>query len=116
MIRGMFTQGGGLDFNARSTLWSAFLVGVIAPEVSIVQPGFVRGLVEQVGFPTNSWSSYHCIFSRAVLLTSAGFIRVMKPRRRRNLRRCYWSPRVRSPKNTYRINQCLQSSNKSTTT
>jgi MFS family permease len=31
-------------------LWSAFLVGVIAPEVFIVQPGFVQGLVAHVGF------------------------------------------------------------------
>lgn len=31
-------------------MWSVFLVGVIAPEVFIVQPGFVQGLVEHVGF------------------------------------------------------------------
>ncbi len=116
MIRGMFTQGGGLDFNARSTLWSAFLVGVIAPEVSIVQPGFVRSLVEQVGFPMNNWNIYRSSFSRAVLFTSAGFIRVTKRKRRKSLRQCCWSPRVHSPRNTYRINPCLQTSNKSTTT
>ena len=39
-----------VDINSRQTLWSVFLVGVIAPEVFIVQPGFVQGLVEHVGF------------------------------------------------------------------
>lgn len=31
-------------------MWTVFLLGVIAPEVFIVQPGFVQGLVEYVGF------------------------------------------------------------------
>lgn len=46
----LFNQNGNLDLNSRSTLWSVFLVGVIAPEVFIVQPGFVQGLVEHIGF------------------------------------------------------------------
>ena len=50
MMSGMFTENGSLDLDSRSTLWSVFLVGVIAPEVFIVQPGFVQGLVEYVGF------------------------------------------------------------------
>ena len=50
MTSRMFAQNGILDLNSRNTLWSAFLVGVIAPEVFIVQPGFVQGLVEHVGF------------------------------------------------------------------
>lgn len=39
-----------VDINSRSTLFSTFLVGVIAPEVFIVQPGFVQGLVQYLGF------------------------------------------------------------------
>ena len=50
MLSRLFAQYGSVDLNARRTLWSAFLVGVIAPEVFIVQPGFVQGLVEHVGF------------------------------------------------------------------
>ena len=50
MMSGMFTENGSLDLDSRSTLWSVFLVGVIAPEVFIVQPGFVQGLVEHIGF------------------------------------------------------------------
>jgi predicted MFS family arabinose efflux permease len=37
-------------FDRRATLWSVFLLGVIAPEVFIVQPGFVQGLVQYLGF------------------------------------------------------------------
>jgi predicted MFS family arabinose efflux permease len=39
-----------VDLNSKATLYSVFLVGVIAPEVFIVQPGFVQGLVEYLGF------------------------------------------------------------------
>ena len=39
-----------VDLDARKTLWSIFLIGVIGPEVFIVQPGFVQGLVEYLGF------------------------------------------------------------------
>ena len=38
------------DINSRSAIFSVFLIGVIAPEVFIVQPGFVQGLVELLGF------------------------------------------------------------------
>jgi predicted MFS family arabinose efflux permease len=50
MIRKILLHDGAIDINSRQTLWSVFLVGVIAPEVFIVQPGFVQGLVEHVGF------------------------------------------------------------------
>lgn len=46
----MFSQDGSIDLDSRKTLWSIFLIGVIAPEVFIVQPGFVQGLVEYMGF------------------------------------------------------------------
>src|SRR5215472_12931151 len=36
--------------SARLRLTAAILVGVIGPEVFIVQPGFVQGLVEKLGF------------------------------------------------------------------
>ena len=49
-LTGVFTQDGTIDLNSRKTLWSVFLVGIIAPEVFIVQPGFVQGLVEYLGF------------------------------------------------------------------
>lgn len=39
-----------IDINSRRTLAATILVGVIGPEVFIVQPGFVQGLVEHVGF------------------------------------------------------------------
>ncbi len=39
-----------IDVNSRRTLAAAILVGVLGPEVFIVQPGFVQGLVEHVGF------------------------------------------------------------------
>ncbi len=39
-----------VDLDSRATLWSIFLIGVIAPEVFIVQPGFVQGLVQHLGF------------------------------------------------------------------
>ena len=50
MIRNIVSHDGAIDINSRQTLWSVFLVGVIAPEVFIVQPGFVQGLVQYVGF------------------------------------------------------------------
>ena len=39
-----------VDLNSKRALYSMFLVGVIAPEVFIVQPGFVQGLVQYLGF------------------------------------------------------------------
>lgn len=50
MLKDMFTRDSGLDINSRSALYSMFLIGVIAPEVFIVQPGFVQGLVQYLGF------------------------------------------------------------------
>src|SRR3954464_15904195 len=38
----------------RRGLIAAILVGVIGPEVFIVQPGFVQGLVEHLGFDDQS--------------------------------------------------------------
>lgn len=46
----MFTGNSDVDLNSNQTLWSVFLLGVIAPEVFIVQPGFVQGLVVYLGF------------------------------------------------------------------
>lgn len=50
MIRKHLIHDDPIDLNSRKTLWAVFLIGVIAPEVFIVQPGFVQGLVELVGF------------------------------------------------------------------
>ena len=50
MIKKIFGNDGTVDLNSRATLYSMFLIGVIAPEVFIVQPGFVQGLVEYLGF------------------------------------------------------------------
>lgn len=46
----IFGSSDTVDINSRKTLYSIFLLGVIAPEVFIVQPGFVQGLVELLGF------------------------------------------------------------------
>ena len=50
MLKRMFTAHTTPDLDSRATLYSMFLIGVIAPEVFIVQPGVVLGLVEYVGF------------------------------------------------------------------
>ena len=50
MIRSIIGDDTVVDINSRATLYSMFLIGVIAPEVFIVQPGFVQGLVEYLGF------------------------------------------------------------------
>ena len=50
MIKKHLIHDDPIDLNSRKTLWAVFLIGVIAPEVFIVQPGFVQGLVELVGF------------------------------------------------------------------
>ncbi|MDJ0927032.1 MAG: MFS transporter [Gammaproteobacteria bacterium] len=39
-----------VDVNSRVSITAAILMGVIGPEVFIVQPGFVQGLVEYLGF------------------------------------------------------------------
>ena len=46
-----------VDCDSRPTLFTAFLIGVIAPEVFIVQPGFVQGLVEYLEF-TDAQAGY----------------------------------------------------------
>ena len=50
MIAKIIGDRRSIDVNAKATLYSIFLIGVIAPEVFIVQPGFVQGLVEYLGF------------------------------------------------------------------
>lgn len=50
MIKNILSHDGAVDIDSRPTLCTVFLIGVIAPEVFIVQPGFVQGLVEHVGF------------------------------------------------------------------
>lgn len=50
MIRAILGDNEPIDLNSGATLYSMFLIGVIAPEVFIVQPGFVQGLVEYLGF------------------------------------------------------------------
>ena len=50
MIKNVLSHDEPIDIDSRPTLWTVFLIGVIAPEVFIVQPGFVQGLVEHVGF------------------------------------------------------------------
>jgi predicted MFS family arabinose efflux permease len=50
MMKNILSHDGAIDIDSRPTLWTVFLIGVIAPEVFIVQPGFVQGLVEHVGF------------------------------------------------------------------
>ncbi|HUI58603.1 MAG TPA: MFS transporter [Steroidobacteraceae bacterium] len=44
----------GAGASARLRLVAAILVGVVGPEVFIVQPGFVQGLVEKLGFDDQS--------------------------------------------------------------
>jgi len=50
MIRKILSHDREIDINSKRTLLSVFLIGVVAPEVFIVQPGFVQGLVQYVGF------------------------------------------------------------------
>ena len=50
MIRSVLGDNDTVDLNSKRALYSMFLIGVIAPEVFIVQPGFVQGLVEYLGF------------------------------------------------------------------
>ena len=39
-----------VDVNASRSIVSAILLGVVGPEVFIVQPGFVQGMVQYLGF------------------------------------------------------------------
>ncbi|RMF99020.1 MAG: MFS transporter [Gammaproteobacteria bacterium] len=41
---------GRIDINSRVSISAAILMGVIGPEVFIVQPGFVQGMVQYLGF------------------------------------------------------------------
>ena len=50
MLNRIIGDSTSVDLDSRATLYSVFLIGVIAPEVFIVQPGFVQGLVEYLGF------------------------------------------------------------------
>jgi len=50
MIGRMLNHDRAIDIDSPQTLWTVFLVGIIAPEVFIVQPGFVQGLVQYLGF------------------------------------------------------------------
>jgi predicted MFS family arabinose efflux permease len=50
MITRILGENESIDLNSKSALYSMFLIGVIAPEVFIVQPGFVQGLVQYLGF------------------------------------------------------------------
>ncbi len=50
MFKQIVGEDNVVDVNSRATLYAAFLIGVIAPEVFIVQPGFVQGLVQYIGF------------------------------------------------------------------
>jgi predicted MFS family arabinose efflux permease len=46
----MSNQVANIDINSRRSVYTMFLVGVIAPEVFIVAPGFVQGMVAYLGF------------------------------------------------------------------
>lgn len=50
MISRILGDNDAVDLNSRAALYSMFLIGVIAPEVFIVQPGFVQGLVVYLDF------------------------------------------------------------------
>ena len=40
-----------VDINSRMTLFAAFYMGVVGPEVFIIQPGVVQGFVECPDLP-----------------------------------------------------------------
>jgi predicted MFS family arabinose efflux permease len=44
------TERRAVDVNASRSIVSAILLGVVGPEVFIVQPGFVQGMVQYLGF------------------------------------------------------------------
>lgn len=51
MLHSLFkADGKPVDLNSTATLIAAIYMGVIGPEVFIVQPGFVQGMVEYLGF------------------------------------------------------------------
>jgi MFS family permease len=50
MLRFILGDTSPVDVNSRKCIGAAILMGVVGPEVFIVQPGFVQGLVEYLGF------------------------------------------------------------------
>lgn len=50
MLANILGDDQSVNIDSRNTIFGVFLIGVIAPEVFIVQPGFVQGLVELLGF------------------------------------------------------------------
>ncbi len=57
MLEQVISAGSTPDTNSFKSLSAAILMGVIGPEVFIVQPGFVQGLVVHLGF-TDSQAGY----------------------------------------------------------
>jgi MFS family permease len=49
-MRDLLRAGRAVDVNDRRALVAAILLGVAGPEVFIVQPGFVQGMVQYLGF------------------------------------------------------------------
>jgi predicted MFS family arabinose efflux permease len=54
MLNAILGTDAPADVDSRRGLFAAILLGVIGPEVFIVQPGFVQGLVEHLGFDEQS--------------------------------------------------------------
>ncbi len=50
MLHRLLGSNGPVDVNSRRTLFAAIYMAVIGPEVFIVQPGFVQGMVQYLGF------------------------------------------------------------------
>lgn len=50
MLLRIFGNADPVDVNSRRTLFAAIYMAVIGPEVFIVQPGFVQGMVKYLGF------------------------------------------------------------------
>ena len=50
MLKFILGDSSPVDVNSRKCIGAAILMGVVGPEVFIVQPGFVQGLVEYLGF------------------------------------------------------------------
>jgi predicted MFS family arabinose efflux permease len=50
----MFKEESDYDLNSRGSLYAVFLVGVIAPAVFIVSPGYIQGMVAYLGFDEQS--------------------------------------------------------------
>ncbi len=50
LLQTILGDDSSLDLNHSKTLFAAILMAVIGPEVFIVQPGFVQGMVEYMGF------------------------------------------------------------------